>query len=159
MTVTNLLPGQNNEGLGFFAFVGAAEGGGGGASAAVPAANDLFFRSDSFGGIGPDGRFDSGRVTATVNRPFELRVCGHATALHREIAAVSVYLGDPADGVGIARKNLHGIDPQRGSCAWFTWRPQAVGEYTLTAVIDEPSDDAQPGNNRLSFAVSVEDVP
>ena len=120
---------------------------------------DVFLREDSLGAIDVQGQFSSDYVMGYVGEPMYVRVCGHATDLHRHHTNVQVYLGDPDDGNVVALKTLQGINGMLGSCSWFSWVPQEPGDTQLTAFLHEQTLDGIPGNNTVSLDVAIEYNP
>lgn len=137
---SNLAPGQNNEGHGFFRLYG----GDANASEAVPPLETSLVAADL------SGRLVESGAQASAGRPLRLRLCAQADAPTRAIVDLPIFLGDPADGKGVAVKRLYGVD-QDGSCAWFDWTPPAPGSYTLEVVEpQDPSAAQASGGTRLT---------
>jgi len=124
MTASNLAPGQNNEGYGFFAVAG---------SESQPA-SAVALGGATLAAADLSGRIVDARASGAVGRRLRLRVCAHADGTFRGIVDVPVFLGDPAEGKGLAIKRLHGVD-RDGSCAWFDWTPPAPGQYSIHALL------------------------
>lgn len=121
---SNLTPGQNNEGYGLFALVGSGTN----ASAVTPALRTSLAAADL------SGRVVESAAQAAVGRPLRVRLCAFTDTPTAAIVDLPIFLGDPADGKGVAVKRLYGIDAD-GSCAWLDWTPPAAGSYTLEAVV------------------------
>ena len=145
-------PGQNNYGFREVGVVNPVIGG-----PIVDQPRDIQLKGDALMALNPRGKLVGGTTQAYFGKrlPIRIQALSDKTGIH--YSEVLLYDGDPANGgvlIG-SRRVLPGILRSTGNTVWMFWIPEKLGPHTLYAVLDEPGDDLQPGNNIARLKVVV----